>query len=89
MHRMTQVGLAALAIALVAGTVPARAQKCMNAGGWGTGAFEGFAAFMAEAAMKNSAKAKLGEPVKIGTVSKKCEQKGLLIECRARARACR
>ena len=45
----------------------------MKVGGWGTGALEGFASFMAEAAMKNSAKAKLGDAVKIGTVSKKCE----------------
>ena len=47
----------------------------------GTGALEGFASFMAEAAMKNSAKAKLGDGVKIGTVSKKCEVKTLLYEC--------
>ena len=47
----------------------------MKVGGWGTGALEGFASFMAEAAMKNSAKAKLGDAVKIGKVSKKCEWK--------------
>jgi hypothetical protein len=67
----------------------AHAQRCMTAGGWGTGAFEGFASFMAEAAMKNSAKARLGDDVKIGAVKKRCGQKGLLIECTARARACR
>jgi hypothetical protein len=67
---------------------PAMAQKCMTAGGYGTGVFEGFAAFMAEAAMKNSAKARLGEPIKVGLVSKKCAQTGLLFECHARARAC-
>jgi hypothetical protein len=67
----------------------AHAQRCMTAGGWGTGAFEGFASFMAEAAMKNSAKARLGDDVKIGAVKKKCGQKGLLVECTARARACR
>jgi hypothetical protein len=61
----------------------------MTAGGWGTGAFEGFASFMAEAAMKNSAKARLGDEVRIGAVGKKCGQKGLLVECTARARACR
>jgi hypothetical protein len=65
------------------------APKCMTAGGWGTGAFEGFASFMAEAAMKNSAKARLGDDVKIGAVRKKCGQKGLLIECTASAQACR
>jgi hypothetical protein len=63
--------------------------RCMTAGGWGTGAFEGFASFMAEAAMKNSAKTRLGDDVKIGAVRKKCGQKGLLIECTASAQACR
>jgi hypothetical protein len=43
---------------------------------------------MAEAAMKNAAKAKFGDNVKIGTVDKKCEVKTLLYECRAFARAC-
>jgi len=65
------------------------APRCVTAGGWGTGAFEGFASFMAESAMKNSAKAKLGDDVKIGAVRKKCGQKGLLIECTASAQACR
>jgi hypothetical protein len=83
-----------LTVAMAVGTSvlapPAFAQKCMTAGGVGTGAFEGFASFMAEAAMKNSAKARLGaDTVRIGAVAKKCEQKGLLIECHARARACR
>ena len=45
----------------------------MKFGGWGTGALEGFASFMAEAAMKNAAKAKFGDTVKIGAVAKKCE----------------
>jgi len=76
----------ALSSALLA---PAHAQKCITAGGWGTGAFEGFASFMAQAAMKNSAKSKLGDAVKIGAVSQKCASKGLLVECTARARACR
>jgi hypothetical protein len=67
----------------------AGAANCMKAGGWGTGAMEGFASFMAEAAMKNSAKAKLGDAVKIGRVSQKCEVKGLLYECNATARACK
>jgi hypothetical protein len=67
----------------------ALAAQCMNAGGYANGAFEGFAAFMAEAAMKNSAKARLGEPVRFSPVHKKCAQTGLLVECHARARACR
>lgn len=77
---------AGLTVALVSG---AAAAPCIKAGGWGTGALEGFASFMAEAAMKNSAKAKLGDAVKIGAVSKKCEIKGLLYECNASARACK
>lgn len=77
---------AGLAVALAGGAVAA---PCMKAGGWGTGALEGFASFMAEAAMKNSAKAKLGDGVKIGPVANKCEVKGLLYECNATARACK
>jgi hypothetical protein len=90
MKGLLPIGLmAAMAVGASVLAPPAFAQKCMTAGGWGTGAFEGFASFMAEAAMKNSAKAKLGDTVKIGVVAKKCGQKGLLIECTARAKACR
>ena len=64
-------------------------QRCMTAGRWGTSALEGFASFMAETAMKNSAKGRLGDDVKIGAVRKKCGQKGLLIECTASTLACR
>lgn len=78
----------AMAVAGVA-AAPAEAAQCMRAGGWGTGALENFASFMAEAAMKNSAKAHLGDAVKIGPVSMKCNFKGLLYECTARARACK
>jgi hypothetical protein len=39
--------------------------------------------------MKNSAKARLGDAVKIGPISQKCEIKGLLYECTASARACK
>jgi hypothetical protein len=70
-------------------TGSAAAAQCIKAGGWGTGALQGFASFMAEAAMKNSAKAKLGDAVKIGSPSTKCETKGLLYECTAYARACK
>ena len=76
------------ALLLGAQLAPAHAGKCVNVGGWGTGALQGFASFMAEAAMKNAAKAKLGDTVKIGAVAKKCEVKSLLYECTARARAC-
>jgi hypothetical protein len=68
---------------------PAQAATCQKFGGWGTGALEGFASFMAEAAMKNAAKAKFGDAVKIGAVTKKCEVKTLLMECTVFARACK
>ncbi len=79
------LGLGLLSLA----TLPAQAAQCIKAGGWGTGALESFASFMAEAAMKNSAKARLGDAVKIGPASTKCEIKGLLYECNASARACK
>jgi hypothetical protein len=86
-----RLGLSAvvgLAFLVAGGT--AQAASCMRVGGWGTGALEGFASFMAEAAMKNSAKARLGtDSPKLGPVSKKCELKGLLYECTARTRACK
>ncbi len=91
---MTRTGQGALSAtmliaAIALGSGSAAAAQCIKAGGWGTGALQGFASFMAEAAMKNSAKAKLGDAVKIGAPSTKCESKGLLYECTAYARACR
>jgi hypothetical protein len=53
------------------------------------GVLEGIASFMAEAAMKNSAKARLGESAKIGKVSTKCAWKTVSFECTARAQACK
>jgi hypothetical protein len=44
---------------------------------------------MAQAAMKNQAKAWGGDAVKIGKVNEKCEWKTLAFECTAYARACR
>jgi len=80
--------VAGLAFLIVGGT--AQAATCLKVGGWGTGALEGFASFMAEAAMKNSAKSRLGtDNPKLGAVTKKCELKGLLYECTARTRACK
>lgn len=67
----------------------AAAAQCIRAGGWGTGALEGFASFMAQAAMKNQAKAWGGDAVKIGKVNEKCEWKALAFECTAHARACK
>lgn len=78
--------VAGLTLSMIGG---AAAAQCIKAGGWGTGALEGFASFMAEAAMKNSAKAKLGDGVKIGAASTKCAVKGLLYECESSARACK
>lgn len=77
-------GVAALAL-----SAPVQAAQCIKAGGWGTGALESFASFMAEAAMKNSAKARLGDGAKIGAVSTRCQLKGVLFECNSSARACK
>ena len=67
----------------------ASAADCQRFGGWGTGALEGFASFMSEAAMKNAAKAKYGDTVKIGKVATKCEVKTVLWECRSQTTACK
>jgi hypothetical protein len=68
----------------------AAAAQCMTAGGVGIGVFEGFASFMAEAAMKNSAKARLGtDAPKIGKVDTRCQWKTVNFECHARAQACK
>lgn len=87
MRSLIRLAVAGSVCALIAG--PAAAAPCIKAGGWGTGALQGFASFMAEAAMKNSAKAKLGDSVKISAPSTKCELKGVLYECNASARACK
>jgi hypothetical protein len=91
MKTLTRTALiAGFALALLqAQSGAAAAAQCMQVGGVGMGMMEGFASFMAEAAMKNSAKARLGDAVKIGKVSKKCEWKTVSYECRARAQACR
>jgi hypothetical protein len=73
----------------LAGASAATAAQCIRAGGWGTGVMENFASFMAQAAMKNQAKAWGGDAVKIGKVNEKCEWKTLAFECTAYARACR
>lgn len=62
--------------------------KCIKAGGEGNGALEGFARFMAEAAMKNSAKAWGGDAVKITGTKTTCEP-GLIVFCRSFAKACK
>jgi len=85
----TMLRVALLAGVAVAMASPASsAEKCQKFGGQGWGAVEGFASFMAEAAMKNAAKAKFGDNVKIGAPTTKCETKGLLYDCKAFAKAC-
>lgn len=89
MYKALKLLTVTAALALPLGlAVSAEASQCIKAGGWGTGALESFASFMAEAAMKNSAKARLGDAVKIGPAKTKCEIKGLLYECTASAKAC-
>ena len=82
--RLALIGAGAL-LAASAMVAPAQA-KCIKTVGWGTGALQGFASFMAEAAAKNSAKSNLGDAVKIGSMSTKCAWKGLLDECTASAK---
>ena len=54
--------VAGFGLALMQATAgAAAAAQCMPVGGVGIGVFEGFASFLAEAAMKNSAKARLGD----------------------------
>lgn len=90
MRAIVRIALVSAVVLVSAGAGgPAHAGSCVNVGGVGMGLMEGFASFMAEAAMKNSAKAKLGDAVKIGKVSKKCEWKTVNYECTARAQACR
>lgn len=91
MQTLTRTALlAGLGLALLqAQSGSAAAAQCVKVGGVGMGVLEGFASFMAEAAMKNSAKAKLGESARIGRVSKSCTWKTVSFECTARAQACR
>jgi hypothetical protein len=86
----TFASMAAIAALGLAGAGPAAAAgQCIRAGGWGTGVMENFASFMAQAAMKNQAKAWGGESVKISKVSEKCAWKTLAFECTTYARACK
>jgi len=59
MKRLVPIAFAVLmagALSL-AGIGSATAAQCIRAGGWGTGVMQNFASFMAQAAMKNQAKA--------------------------------
>ena len=82
------------AAALVIGTcqiigAPADAARCIRAGGEGTGVLQGFASFMAQAAMKNQAKAWGGDSVRISEPKETCTQQFLVYTCTAFARACK
>jgi hypothetical protein len=90
MNLFGRVGLiaATVVVLLIGGGSARAATTCIKAGGWGTGA-RGLR-LVHEAAMKNSAKSRLGtDNPKLGAVAKKCELKGLLYECTARTRACK
>ena len=81
---------AALVAGLSLATIgSAAAQQCIRAGGWGTGVMESFASFMANAALKNQAKAWGGDNVKIGKINQTCAWKTLAYECTSFARACK
>jgi hypothetical protein len=87
MNRFVPIALAgALGLASIGN---AAAAQCIRAGGWGTGVMQNFASFMAQAAMKNQAKAWGGDSVKIGKTDETCAWKTLAFECTARARACK
>jgi hypothetical protein len=88
MIRSVLIGVASAALVIGFGASGASAAKCIKAGGWGTGVTEGVAKFMAEAAVKNQAKAWGGDKVKIGPVSHSCKFT-LGFECSASARACK
>jgi hypothetical protein len=91
MKRLVPIALAVLMAGglSLSGIGSAAAAQCIRAGGWGTGVMQNFASFMAQAAMKNSAKAWGGESVKIGKVNETCGWKTLAFECTAYARACK
>lgn len=67
----------------------AQAASCIKAGGEGQGMLQDFATFMAEAAMKNQAKAWGGDNVKIAKATTTCKSNGLLYTCTAHAKACK
>jgi hypothetical protein len=77
--KKTHQALAVVAVGLLAltlgGSAASAASSCIRAGGWGTGALQGFASFMAQAAMKNSAKAKLGDNVKQAQRPARCRRR--------------
>lgn len=90
MRVLHTTSLAAVLLAATVAVAPAlAAPKCIKAGGIGNGITEGIAQFMAEAAMKNSAKAWGGDAVKIGKVAQSCKWETVAFSCTASARACK
>jgi len=88
--RRAAVIAAAVAISHVAiNASAAPSPSCTTRGGEGTGIVQGFAVFMAEAAMKNSAQAWGGSNVKIGKKSEKCKLAGIVYTCVVRAKVCK
>lgn len=87
MKALARTGAVTAACLLLIGT--AQAAPCMKAGGWGTGVVQNLASFMAQAALKNQAKAWGGDAVKIGKVTESCAWKTVSYECTAHARACK
>jgi hypothetical protein len=65
------------------------AASCIKAGGEGQGMLQDFATFMAEAAMKNQAKAWGGDNVKLAKANTTCKSNGVLYTCTAHAKACK
>jgi hypothetical protein len=88
---MTRLAIVAVAAAAaISVSAPAySAGKCIKAGGWGTGVTEDLAKFMAEAALKNSAKAWGGDAVKVDKVAQACKFEFPAFQCNASAKACK
>lgn len=86
--KRTAVMATVVAISHVGGDAFA-APSCTTRGGEGTGIVQGFALFMAEAAMKNSAQAWGGSNVRIGKKSERCKLAGLVYTCTVRAKVCK
>lgn len=79
--------VAALAVAAVS-TASMAAGKCVSVGGEGIGVTKDIASFMANAAMKNSAK-KHAETAKIDKVTENCAWDVVAMKCTVSGRACK
>ena len=79
------LGIAALAFA----GGEALAAKCVRAGGSGIGIVKDLAAFMANAAANNAAKAWGGDGVKITKLKENCAFETLSYSCKVTVKACK